>query len=691
MEYSQPFPAEMKPAYHHGQKTKRNRTVDQTTRPFIAWDGEGINLDGEGKPQSYVLFGSSEGCITHPEGLTAFECLDYILETGEANPTAVHCGFAFSYDANMILAGLSPVTLARLQRNRWTRIRRKDGSRYTVSFIPGKYFRVTKYRPEYHSRHNSTAKTTVTIFDIFSFFMKSFIDAYTEWVGPVPELLRRGKGKRGQFSIDEFAFVEKYWRLEIAMLRELAEELRRRVFAAGLHIRQWYGPGALASYALKAFNVKAHRADSNDAVRLASRYAYAGGRFELYRIGRTHQTVYGIDINSAYPFAISQLPSMVEGTWSHVDRPTKVTRFGVYHIRMKRGGGFTKQPSPLFHRDVDHNITFPWFVDGWYWSPEAHAAMSLGGELIEGWEYRGAKTLPFAYIPETYLQRQEWKRAGIGAEKGLKLMMNATYGKLAQRVGWDPIRQRMPPFHQLEWAGWVTSHARAQLFDIMRRIPVEHLIAVETDGIFTTYPIDKLGITPSDDLGGWSVDTYSDVLYVQSGLAWLRKLGGKDDGKWIGKRRGLDPCKEGHEPEECRCPDVFSLAACREFLAGLHAHPNSRVGWRPFVGKSTRFVGMGQALGSSRGFPAMHCVWATNDREITPGLSGKRVHVPFACDACQNGSSAWEEPHQLVIRSNSLLNPHSFAHSIPWEPEEGHARWRDYAESEDDLVTLQYV
>jgi len=45
-------------------------------------------------------------------------------------------------------------------------------------------------------------------------------------------------------------------------------------------------------------------------------------------------------------------------------------------------------PSPLFHRDKSHNISFPWFTDGWYWSPEANEALRCGAEIVEGWEYR---------------------------------------------------------------------------------------------------------------------------------------------------------------------------------------------------------------------------------------------------------------------------------------------------------------
>jgi len=101
--------------------------------------------------------------------------------------------------------------------------------------------------------------------------------------------------------------------VEIQLLRELAEELRRRVYSAGLRITQWHGPGALASYAMAHRGVKQHMGETSPEIREAARYAYAGGRFELYKLGRIVGPVYGIDINSAYPEAIAQLPSMTEG------------------------------------------------------------------------------------------------------------------------------------------------------------------------------------------------------------------------------------------------------------------------------------------------------------------------------------------------------------------------------------------
>jgi hypothetical protein len=56
------------------------------TKPFIAWDGEGINLKGEGKPQSYVLFGCSEGHVKNPKGLTVWDCLEFIIDVGRRFP-----------------------------------------------------------------------------------------------------------------------------------------------------------------------------------------------------------------------------------------------------------------------------------------------------------------------------------------------------------------------------------------------------------------------------------------------------------------------------------------------------------------------------------------------------------------------------------------------------------------------------
>jgi DNA polymerase type B, organellar and viral len=660
-------------------------------RPFIAWDGEGINLSGPGRPQAYVLFGSSEDHIESTEGLSAFDCLDHIISTGQAHPHAVHVGFAFSYDANMIVQSLSPVTLARLHRHGFTRLRKKNGERYSITFAKGKFFRVTKYRDNYHPQHNPHAKTTVTIYDIFSFFATSFVSAYTDMLGPISNVISAGKKARGEFSLDQWDEVVSYWTLEIQLLRDLAQELRTRVYDAGLKITQWHGPGALASYALRQHRIKTHMAEGPREVRDAARYAYAGGRFELYKLGSRRGRIFSVDINSAYPYAISQLPSLAQGHWHQVDHPSQVERFGVYHVRMTRGRYLESAVSPVFHRDKNHNITFPWMVDTWLWSPEAYWAQRCGAELLEGWVLEETGERPFAFVADMYEQRREWKLAGIAAQIALKLCMNSMYGKLAQRIGWDPVKRRMPPFHQLDWAGWVTSYTRARLFDVMQRIPFEHLIAVETDGLYTSFDPTLLGIHHSEDLGGWEVTEYDEIMYVQSGLAWLHGPNKKGDMVWTDKRRGLDPCRQDHQPEECDCRGVFNVTSCREYLASLEPNPTRTHPWRVYEGQTTRFIGLGLALMAKLGVKSRHCVWETAPREISPALSGKRVHVPGRCRACADGATAAESTHDLVINSQALVDPCSYPHSIPWEDELGHADWRDYQNSLDEWTANLYT
>lgn len=307
---------------------------------------------------------------------------------------------------------------------------------------------------------------------------------------------------------------------------------------------------------------------------------------------------------------------------------------------------------------------------------------SAGYEIVEGWEYTGWNSSivsaqnalnadvdtcchygghikntnqPFNWVRDMYEQRREWKAKGLGAQLALKLTMNSLYGKMAQRVGWNEEKRLPPKWHQLEWAGWVTSLTRAMLWEVMSRIPIQDLIAVETDGIYTTYSPEQLGIKDSKDLGGWEIAEYDEIMYVQSGMAWLRK-----GDNWTCKRRGLDT-------------KTFSLSDCDEYLRKLGPQEQ----WLPYVGTTTRFIGIGAALNGSAPPKVKHCVWQTTEREIRPGQDGKRVHLHKQCRACRAGHSAYDSPHDMSIRSlayspGGLL---STPHDIPWDGDE-EASWR---------------
>lgn len=634
------------PPHRRHKRSKYHK--DPAERPFVVWDGEGVT-EVPGDPQKYVLFGCFNGeehsKIT-ARSLSTKQLLDFIIDMGHENPDAIHVGFAFGYDVNMILKDLQPKRFRRL----------KDTNKvmaygYRLEHIPGKWFRVSE-----------EDGITVTIQDIFGFFQTSLVKALKKNIPDHPLMERlaeieAGKDRRSDFGMDEMEYITKYWEIENELLHALVTELRNMMYdpRVNLKITKWYGPGALASYTYRTRGIDKHKAETPEQVYEAARYAYAGGRFELFRAGR-HENVYGLDINSAYPNAISRLPSMSEGYWRHVENPTEVVEFGVYHLKIASDGIALrmKTPGPVFHRDRAHNISFPWAVEGWYWSPEITQVLSLTDiqknvKILEGWEYVGWETRPFEFVRDLYEQRKRMKEEEIGAEMAIKLCLNSLYGKMAQRTGWERTGGA-PQWHQLEWAGWVTSYTRAQLYEVIKRIPWEHLIAVETDGIYTTATPESLGIEHSKDLGEWDVSRHDEMFYLQSGVYAMR------DGKeWSLKYRGLDANSVS--------PEKIAMHTRR-------MRPMEKT-WPPLVGSTTRFIGYGLALQKDTWnegqFKRWHRVWDTDPaREIKVGSAGKRQHRRKLCTACRAGLTAYQMPHDLFITSRAFEMSQSFMHPIPW-------------------------
>lgn len=288
-------------------------------------------------------------------------------------------------------------------------------------------------------------------------------------------------------------------------------------------------------------------------------------------------------------------------------------------------------------------------------------------EIVEGWEYLGSNGLPFQWVEQLYKQRQEWKAEGNPAQIALKLCLNSLYGKMAQRVGWDEKKNRIPPWHQLEWAGWVTAYTRSMLHSVMARIPFDKLVAVETDGVYTTLDPFTMGINNSTELGGWEVTQYDEIIYIQSGLAFLRS-----GDTWTAKYRGLDR-------------DSFTREDAERYIKELE--PNAQ--WEPYPAQTTRFIGLGAAFmtDSTTPFKTRHCRWETTERMILPGEKGKRIHVPGYCEACKQGLPASELAHDLVIRSASRAGELSTPHSIPWEDKDTGAvsNWRDVSEEYESM------
>lgn len=674
------------------RESRSRRPIDPMERRFIWWDGEGSQDNGPNNPQNYVLFGyvtdDDNGSIRDYQ-LTTPRLLDFIIRVGDLYPRAWHVGFAFDYDVNMILRGMPRLFFQKLHESKKRSIHWKiAGKQYRIEHYPAKWFRVTRI-------YENGKRTTVTIDDIFGFYQMSFAKAVRKNLAHETELMKSwdtliaGKGTRNVFSWSDIETIHAYWLAEGKFGLRLIQELRAACYdpRVDIPITRWYGPGAMANKLFGRMGIRDHIAQPEiEDVQRASQYAYAGGRFEQFHVGR-FTDVYSYDINSAYPAAMQELPSLTEGEWRYVTEqeimsrpgPRKLAQFGIYHVRL--WGPPLSKPSPLFHRDARGNITYPWRTEGWYMSPEAkvtRASLPPGFvDILEGWEYVGWHTLPFDKpVGEMYAQRRAMKLAGDGAEKALKLGLNSLYGKTAQRVGWDEEKKLAPKWHSLLWAAYITSWCRTQIYKLLRMIPIDKLIAVETDGLFTTATPDELHVEHSEDLGWWEISHYDEIIYLQSGMYALR-----DGDKWSHKYRGLNA--DTISPEK--------IVEHAKLLMPLQPGES----WPGIQGKETRFIKYQAALQFARGdappdmpgtgmpFPMNHARWITRDKTVAIGDIGKRQHVPASCKSCIAGLGAWDRPHYL--HTGYPRDIQSYPHTIPW------LDWTDGTVNEDWRSTAEHV
>lgn len=632
--------------YHKGTTVRNARTMQ-----FVAWDGEGITYEGDSK-QSFVLFGNSLGYRVQGVSLTTDECLEVMLKSEIDHPYAIHVGFAFSYDVEMILRDL-PM--------RHLHVLRKRGAvkwhGYRIEYRSGKWFQITK--------QVNGKRYTCRIWDVWSFFSTSFIRAVDEYLGEVPEknLISAGKSARGTFTSEQITeFIVPYWQAELKLLVELMNTLRTRLYDAGLTIRQWHGPGAISTFAMRKNSVQKFMAECPEEVNDAAQFAYAGGRFELFKVGLANQKVYSYDIRSAYPAAIATLPDLANGYWEYVENPTEIAQFGVYEIEFRNIELFSSKPMPYFYRDERSAVHFPNAVNGWYWSPEVAMAKYLGRDVTvkRGWVFHGDGSRPFAWVRDIYNTRAQWKEEGNPSQIALKLLLNSMYGKMAQRVGWERTGSA-PRWHQLEWAGYVTSATRAKLFRAMLESHSKNsLIGVETDGIFSLSPL-SLDLGPG--LGQWEATEYDDMLYLQSGFYFK-----KSNGNWSAKYRGFDK----------------GSVTFDEALASLNrwkpwAKDESRFGH--ILGTTTRFTSMGMYLRMPGG-EQWRNTWVTSPRDLNVGSDGKRVHRSFCCQSCASEVSPALAMHDLSVTIPG--GGMSIPHSLPWKAQPENP-FREFVNGESNI------
>lgn len=614
-----------------------------TLGQFVAWDGEGGTSLVSGKHEYMLLMSSKGHQLFNPNGISTKQALQFLTESSTSLPMkSINVMFAGSYDANMMLKDLprkNAILLWEYGDTWW------EG--YHIRFRQRKYFEIARYGGVNKVTGRTIRTHRIIIWDVFGFFQSSFVDAIKNWLGddwPTLSQIVRGKERRSDFQANEMLdFVASYTKCEVDALVQIMNVLKSSLLNAGLVISRWDGAGAVATKLMLNNKVKQYlpldrkNMGKSHPRQKSVQHAYAGGRFELLQFGCSNDRVYEADINSAYPNAIRYLPDLSKDLWN-LESWGHNYLFAVHPVRWKLKKGVGSRLHPFFYRTEASRVLFPPIGNGYYWVPEIKAALDCASDIYdfeigEGWVYHDDGTRPFRNREDMFLKRRIFKEDNNPAEKSIKLGMNSEYGKFAQTVGGK--KGNPPPFHCLEYAGWITSYTRAMLYRAAMQCP-EKIIMLATDGIYSLQP---LTLDYGNWLGQWEYKEYINGMFVQSGVYWLQK----SNGEWIEHRRGYDPG-----------------SLIREEI--LHAWAKGK---KEYPGKTTRFLTLGSIkIGEARW--SEWCTWKTTDRMLSlypDDDDGKRV-----------GPSGRVYPNNglIVTRSSQVFNPSivSKPHNVPWLDQE---------------------
>ena len=479
------------------------RRLSYLDRQIIALDGEGVTVDGVHR---YVMLQASTGeRLFNPAGLATSVVFRWLKQLANDYDGALFVSFGFGYDANNIVKDLPDDNLVGLRRDEYTR-----AGAWRVWWRPGKYFGV------------GDDERNITVWDLRSFHRGTFIQAVEDVLGSVPQIIVDGKADRGRFTLEDVDTITAYNTAELDLMVKLAEHIRISLDGVGIRLPRFDGSGSIAGVLMRTHSVKDELPELDEDIKRVGAFGFIGGRVECVKYGTSNRPTYQYDVNGAYPWALMQLPSF-RGTWvRHKGDPGNLP-YTLYDVKWW-GWVDPLVPAPLPYRTNSGAIVYPVQGRALVWQPEVallrdECASLLQWYVNEAWQFipDDPETRPFAFMQHVYEQRQAMKLADNGVASILKLGMNASWGKLAQRSGWKP--GRIPTYHHLPAAGLTTSIVRAHVYRAMTARP-DDVIAVETDAVITRRKIVSPLVKVGTGLGEWKETRMRHLTYAGSGLAF---------------------------------------------------------------------------------------------------------------------------------------------------------------------------
>jgi len=441
----------------------------------------------------------------------------------------------------------------------------KPGCSYTLRYCKDRMYIVKE----------SKGRKTVAFYDLAQFYRPLSLDRAAK--------MFLGEGKEG---IKDYKFtpesteerkeeIIKYCLRDCTLTAQLGELAKKKYEALGIFEKAYISPaylsekyfnkfcrvpktlGILTDEHTKKINLRIGSPLYHNPVWYAYE-AYAGGWIEIQKRGH-FENLYKYDINSAYPYVMSNLIDPSKGFWLYAREwlaPEADYAFVKAEVTIdpNRVAGLDRDPvarqvylSPISYLFTTKGMNLRYYPVG-KWTcyltanefkfiRDALGERGLGTvKLIDGWFFFAedfasrplGRRVRLLYELKTELKgAQKYDKNLVIEYNQVKLLLNSLYGKFIQRVevkkldGEEKIyidHAKTGGFFNPIWAAIITSECRLQIARALLD-KESSCAAITTDGILTTEPLD---LKLNKELGAWSQEPGGEAVIVLPGAYGIK-------------------------------------------------------------------------------------------------------------------------------------------------------------------------
>jgi len=527
-------------------KQNRYNTQREWSLPVLAYDTETL-LNGD----IFLLADSLGNYVWRPN---LRDCLDFLFKRSH------HLHLNFFYNLEFDIRGFIKflweseqkklVTAGKADIKTGIDQHGKPGCCYTVRYCKNRMYVV------------KNKKKTVSFFDLAQFYKPLSLDKASQ----IFLKEKKGKIKDYKFTLTSIERrkeeIIKYCLKDCVLTARLGEITKKGFEKLGLFEKVYISPAFLTErYFIKNCYVPKTLPLIKSSKKEAVEYAYntyKGGWIEIQKRGH-FEHLYRYDINSAYPWVMSNLVDINQGTWTKSKKWINGSTYAFVKVRVKidplnPGAGFSPNitVSPISYLLKGVNIRYypigEWLTyltkNEYLFVRDVLGKKGLGSvELIDGWFYFsfGLSQKPLERrINLLYKRKNELKeeaKTNVKAKieyEGRKLLLNSFYGKFIQRVEIKRLDEdenivtgdkegktaRTGNLFNPIWAAVITSEVRLMIAKALLGREAT-CAATLTDGILSTEP---LPLTFGKKLGEWGEKVGGETVIILPGAYGIKGI-----------------------------------------------------------------------------------------------------------------------------------------------------------------------